>query len=39
MKTALESLEAWKYKREPSYMATAMDMTDFRPDRELCDIV
>lgn len=39
MKVALESLEAWQYKRDASYAATSLDITDFRPDRELADLV
>ena len=39
MSVALESLDAWAYKRHSSYMGTAMDITDFRPDRELNDLV
>jgi hypothetical protein len=39
MNVELESLEAWHYKRSLSYLGTALDITDFRPDRELGDLI
>lgn len=36
---ALESMQAWKYKLKPEHLATQLDMTDMRPDRELYDLV